>query len=167
WRPVATGAVGIQLLAVATWALVKGPAVAPDSSLPPWTRELANPIGLLPDAWGNTVDGLSGIAIQLPFLIVVVAVWRRLRDARGDTRRRMVSVLLAVVAFTLLVVVGRQVWPEGGDLLDLVGGGFLALTVTASVLRFRLGWVDRVVGRLTVFLVLATVLALGYAIVVA
>ena len=166
WRPWATVAVGLQVLAVAAWASLQGPAAAPDSSLPAWTREFANPVGLLPSGWGEPLQSWAEIAIQVPFLLVPVAVYGKLRGARGDTRRRVVSVLLAVVAFTLLVDVGRWLWPAGGDLLDIVAGGLLALTVTASVLRFRLGWVDRVVGRLTVFLVLATVLALGYALVV-
>lgn len=166
WRPVVAGAVGLQVLAVAAWALLQGPAAAPDSSLPTFARELANPVGLLSSGWGGPLQGWAEVAIQVPFVLVPVAVYVRLRGARGDTRRRVVSVLLAVLAFTLLVVVGRQVWPAGGDLLDIVAGGLLAGTVTASVLRFRLGWVDRVVGRVTVFLVLATVLALGYALVV-
>ncbi|KAB7743086.1 hypothetical protein GA707_15730 [Nostocoides sp. F2B08] len=166
WRPWATAAVGLQVLAVAAWASLQGPAAASDSSLPAWTGELANPVGLLPGGWGEPLQSWAEVAIQVPFLLVPVAVYGKLRGAHGDTRRRVVSVLLAVVTFTLLIVVGRWLWPAGGDLLDIVAGGLLALTVTASVLRFRLGWVDRVVGRLTVFLVLATVLALGYALVV-
>lgn len=166
WRPWVIAAVALQVLAVAAWGLVHGPAAAPDSSLPDWTRELANPVGLLPAAWGEPLQTWAELVIQVPFLLVPVAVYGRLRRAHGDTRRRVVSVLLSVLAFTLLVVGGRWLWPTGADLLDLAAGGFLALTVTASVLRFRLGWVDRVVGRVTVFLVLATVLALGYALVV-
>lgn len=166
WRPVVAGALGVQVLAVAAWALLLGPAVAPDSSLPAWTGELENPVGLLPTGWGEPLQNWAEVAIQMPFVLVPAAAYSKLQGARGDTRRRVVSVLLAVVAFTLLIVVGRQLWPAGSDLLDIVAGGFLASTVTASVLRFRLGWVDRIVGRVAVFLVLATVLALGYALVV-
>lgn len=166
WRWVLGAAVTLQVGVIVAWSLVQGPAAAADTSLPEWTRDLANPVGVLPQGWGAALEGPGAVLIQVPFLLVVAGVWQRLRGARGDTRRRTVTVLLAVLAFALLVVVGRQVWPAGGDLLDVLAGAFLAATVTASVLRIRLGWVDRVVGRLTVFLVLAAALTLGYAVLV-
>ena len=167
WGLLAGAVLGLQLLVVGAWALLGGPAAAPDSSLPDWTRTAPNPVGVLPAKWAGEFGRVAETVMQVPFLLVIGSVWSSLRSARGDMRRRIVSGLLAAFAFVLLVVIGRLVWPTGSDLLDVFGGALLAVTLTAGVLRRRLGLIDWLAGRVIVFLVLAVTLALAYALVVA
>ena len=85
WRAVVGGVVGVQCLALAAFATVRGPAAGPDSSLPAAALDVANPVGLLPASVGAAARGpghgaAAGAAAAVP---------RRLRRpvAPGRARR--------------------------------------------------------------------------------
>ena len=160
WRPVAGLVLGAQLLLVLAWCLVEGPAAAPDTSLSP-VGAFRNPVGVLPSSWGSIVVGLEWL-LQLPLLLGIVAVAVRLRRPADDERRRLVDVLAAAGAFTILIVVGRALWPAAADVLDVAGSALLAAALTSAILRRRVPGVDVVVHHAFVYAVLTALIALGY-----
>ncbi len=159
WRPVVLGIVVAQCATVAAWALVSGPAAAPDSELPLALKALENPLGILPAGLGEIVYGLDVLVLQLPLLLCPAAFALRLRRPKGDERARMGVILLAVTAFVLLVVVGRALWPAAAQVLDIAGAVLLATVLAAAVLRRWLGGVDVVVHHTVVFGLLTVVIA--------
>lgn len=165
WRPLAGLVLSAQLLLVLAWSLVAGPAAAPDTSLPS-VEEFRNPVGVLPPSWGSVVVDLEWL-LQLPLLLGIVAVAVRLRQPPDDERRRLVEVLAAAAAFTILVVIGRALWPAAADVLDVSGSALLAAALTSAILRRRLPGVDVVVYHTFVYAVLTALIALGYVAVVA
>ena len=162
WRPVAFVAITVQVLLVAAWSLVSGPAANPDST---WAIDPPNPVGALPSAWGPVLDGLDTWLLQVPLLLGVAAVAVRLR--RPSERSRLAGVLAAAVVFVLLVVAGRALWPAASDLFDIVGSALLATALTAAVLRRRLHEVDLVIHHSFVYSVLTGLIAIGYVAIVA
>jgi two-component system, NarL family, sensor kinase len=134
WRPAVGAVLGVQSAAVVAFATVQGPAAAPDTSLPASAREVANPVGLLPESVGPALDGLDALLLQLPLLLCLAAYGVRLRRAGTDERVRVVGVLLAASTFVLLVVVGHAFWPQMADTLDVLAAGLLAAQLTAAVL---------------------------------
>ena len=162
WRPVAAAALSVQVLLVAAWCLVSGPAAAPDST---WPIDPANPVGVLPASWGPVLDGLDTWLLQAPLLLGVAALVVRVR--RPAERSRLAGLLAAAVVFALLVVAGRALWPAAADLLDVVGSALLAAALTAAVLRKRLHEVDVVIHHAFVYSVLTALIAVGYVAVVA
>ncbi len=165
WRPVAWLVLGSQLLLVLVWCLVEGPAAAPDTSLSS-VEEFQNPLGVLPASWGSIVVDFEWL-LQLPLLLGIVAVAVRLRRPADDERRRLVDVLAAAAAFTVLIVVGRALWPAAADVLDVAGSALLAAALTSAILRRRVAGVDGVVQHTFVYAVLTALIALGYVGVVA
>ncbi len=164
WRPLVAAVVGAQAVLVLVWSFVRGSAAAPGST---WPSDPANPAGLLPAAWGDAIAGLDLWLLQAPLLLVLVAIVVRIRRGAGDERRRLVSVLVAMIVFVMLVVVGRLLWPWASDALDVVGTALLAVAITSAVLRRRMRDVDVVVGHAFVYSVLTAMIALGYVGVVA
>lgn len=164
WRPLAGLVLGAQLLLVLVWCLVEGPAAAPDTSLSQ-AGAFRNPIGVLPSSWGSIVVDLEWL-LQLPLLLGIVAVAVRLRRPPDDERRRLVDVLAAAAAFTILIVVGRALWPAAADVLDVAGSALLAAALTSAILRRRVPGVDMVVHHTFVYAVLTALIALGYVAVV-
>lgn len=162
WRPVAFAALSVQVLLVAAWSSLSGPAAAPDST---WSIDPANPVGVLPATWGPVLDDLDTWLLQVPLLLGVAAVVVRLR--RPTERSRLAGVLAAAVVFGLLVVAGRALWPAAADLLDVVGSALLAAALTAAVLRKRLHEVDVVIHHAFVYSMLTGLIAGGYVAVVA
>lgn len=158
WRPAVLVIVVAQSATVAAWALVSGPAAAPDSELPLALKALENPLGILPAGLAETVYGLD-VVLQLPLLLCPAAFAFRLRRPNGDERARIGVILLAVTAFVLLVVVGRALWPAAAQVLDIAGGVLLATVLAAAVLRRWLGGVDVVVHHTVVFALLTVVIA--------
>jgi two-component system, NarL family, sensor kinase len=162
WRPVALAAVAAQVLLVLAWSLVEGPAAAPGST---WPVDPANPVGVLPASWAETIEGLDGWLLQVPLLLGVAALVVRLRIP--SQRRRLAGVLAAAVLFGLLVVGGRALWPAISDLFDIAGSALLAVALTAAVLRRSLDQVDFVIQHALVYSVLTGLIAGGYVAVVA
>jgi signal transduction histidine kinase len=165
WRSPAGLVLSAQLLLVVVWCLVEGPAAAPDTSLSS-AGEVRNPVGVLPSSWGSIVADLEWL-LQLPLLLGIVAVAVRLRRPPDDERRRLVDVLAAAAAFTILVVVGRALWPTAADVLDVAASALLATALTSAILRRRLPGVDVVVHHAFVYAALTALIALGYVGVVA
>ena len=164
WRTLVAAAVGLQTALVVVWSIVRGPAAGPGST---WDVAPSSPVGLLPAAWGDALDGLDLWLLQAPLLLALVAIVIRIRRKEGDERRRLVSVLVATIVFVLLVVVGRLLWPWASDLLDVAGTALLAIAITSAVLRRHMHDVDVVVGHAFVYSVLTALIALGYVGVVA
>ena len=166
WRPVVGGVVVVQCTALAAFAMVRGPASGPDSSLPDLGRDAINPVGVLPPSVGDLMEGLDTVLLQVPLLLCLVAYVVRLGRAGPDERVRVVGTLLAASTFVLLVVVGHAWWPEVTDTLDVVAGALLAAQLTATVLGRRPRAVAAVVRQTFVYTVL-TVLVGGLAVLVA
>lgn len=164
WRPVVAATVAGQVVLVAAWALVRGPAAAPDSSWPAGVSELANPVGVLPASWGGSIAGLDWL-LQLSLLLCLPALVVRLRRARSEERARLVVVLLALGVFVTAVVGGRAVWPPAADLLDVTASLFLAAVLVSAVLKHRLDDVTVVVHHTFVYVTLALGIALLYVVV--
>ncbi|CCG03679.1 sensor histidine kinase [Blastococcus saxobsidens] len=137
WRPVVGAVVTLQCVAVGAFATVRGPAAAPDTSLPGYTLQLPNPVGVLPPGLAGRLDGLDTVLLQLPLLLGLVATVVRLRRAAAEERVRVVGVLLAASTFVLLVVIGHAWWPQLADAFDVLAGALLALQLTATVLGRR------------------------------
>lgn len=163
WRPVAAAVIAVQALGISVWALAEGPAAGPETGLAV-DPSLRNPVGVLPAAWGEALVGWDMWALQYPMLLAVPAIGVRLFGNRAaDQRERLVSVLAAVVAFVVLVVVGRWFLPPAAeDVLDVAGTALLAASLTAAVLRRRLREVELVVGTAFVYTVLTSLIAGAY-----
>lgn len=166
WRGLVGGVVGVQCLALAAFVTVRGPAAGPDSSLPAGVLDVANPVGVLPERWGQLLEGLDTVLLQVPLLLCLAAYVVRLRRAGPDERVRVVGTLLAASTFILLVVIGHAWWPEAADVLDVVAAALLAAQLTATVLGRRPRTVAAVVRQTFVYTVL-TVLVGGLAVLVA
>jgi two-component system NarL family sensor kinase len=137
WRPVVGAVVGVQCLAIAAFATVRGPAAGPGSTLPQRALEAANPAALLPSRVGELIEGLDTVLLQVPLLLSLVAYGVRLRGAPPEERARVVGTLLAASTFVLLVVFGHAWWPQVSDVLDVVAAALLAAALTAMVLGRR------------------------------
>ncbi len=165
WGWVAGLALALQTAIVVAWSLTSGPAVAPDSGLV-GVGHLPNPVGVLPAGTADVVTALEPVLQGLLLVAAPAVVWR-LRRGSAEDRRRLASVLGAVLVFALLVVVGRLVWPAVADLLDVVGCALLAAALTSAVLRRRLPGVEVVVGHALVYSALTVMVAGAYVLAVA
>ena len=166
WRPVVGAVVGVQCLALAAFATVRGPAAGPDSALPARALDVANPVGLLPESTGDLLEGLDTVLLQVPLLLCLIAYAVRLRGAAPDERARVVGTLLAASTFVLLVVLGHAWWPQATDVLDVAAAALLAAQLTATVLGRRPAAVAALVRQTFVYTVLTVVvggLAVGVA----
>ena len=155
WRPVVGVVVAAQCLLVTAFVLVRGPAAAPDTSLPPVASDVGNPVGLLPAGLTTTLDVVAVFLLQLPLLLCPVAYVVRLRRAAPPERARIVGVLLAASTMVVLVVLGHLWWPEAAEMLDVLAAAVLAAELTATVLGRRPRAVSAVVRQTFVHTVLA------------
>ena len=165
WGWAAGPALALQTAIVVAWSLTSGPAAAPDTEII-GVEHLLNPVGVLPPGTGDAVTALEPV-LQGLLIVAVPAVLWRLRRGSGEDRRRLASVLGAVLVFAVLVVVGRLVWPAVADLLDVLGCALLAAALTSAVLRRRLPGVEVVVGHALVYSVLTGLVAGAYVLAVA
>jgi signal transduction histidine kinase len=117
---------------------------------------------VLPEGWARTAADLEWL-LQVPLLLVLVAVALRLLRADADERTQVMSLLLAMGVFVVAVVAGRAVWPPVADLLDVVAAAFLAVVLVSAVLRRRLAGVAVVVSHSFVYALLVLLVAGGYA----
>jgi two-component system, NarL family, sensor kinase len=137
WRPWVGAVVAVQCLTLVAFTLVEGPVTGPDSSLPAYVHEVANPLGVLPASVGQWLDGVDVVLLQLPLLLCLLAYVVRLRRAGPGERVRVVGVLLAASTFVLLVVLGHAWWPQAAEVFDVVAAALLAAQLTATVLGRR------------------------------
>ena len=155
WRPVVGAVVAAQCLLVTAFLLVRGPAAAPDTSLPPVASDVRNPVGILPGQLSPALDVGAWFLLQLPLLVCLVAYVVRLRGAAPPERARIVGVLLAASTMVVLVVLGHLWWPEAAEALDVLAAAVLAAELTATVLGRRPRAVSSVVRQTFVHTVLA------------
>ena len=165
WRWPALLAVGAQVAVVIAWSTAAGPAAAPDGDLT-GAAHLANPVGILPPAAADVATSLEPVLQGLLLLAVPAVGWRVLRGAPGE-RRRVATLLAAVVVFAVLVVLGRMLWPAAADVLDVIGCALLAAALTSAVLTRRLPGVDVVIGHAVVYALLTALVAGVYVLAVA
>lgn len=121
WRPVAVAVVVAQVGVVTVWSLVSG------------TRAEPNPIGVLPASWERPVDTVGDWTLQLPLLVVLMAIVVRLR--RQPDRGRLAGVVGGAAVFAVLALAGRLAWPSAADSLDVVGAMVLGAGLTATLVR--------------------------------
>ncbi|MEA2125855.1 MAG: hypothetical protein QOI80_2637, partial [Solirubrobacteraceae bacterium] len=162
WRPVAVGVLGLQVTLIVGWCLLQGNAAAPDSTHPVTGQ---NPIGLLPETWTGALDSAALPVLMGPYLLIVWAVVVRVRRATGDERRRMVSMLGAVVLFAFALFVSEAAEgssPVAADAIDVVGALVLGAGLAAAVLRRRMHEVDVVIHHGLVYGVLTLMIAGAY-----
>jgi hypothetical protein len=162
WRRWLAVAAVAPVVATAAW--LPQPFIAP-------YREVANPLAvpglaevLLAPAWaGLAVTGLS----------IPVGAWSllaRFRRAVGVERQQLrwlaltaAVVAVAVLAIAVLLAVGREA-PVRWIYAACVG--LLPLATAASILRYRLYDLDRIISRTLAWALLTLLLGLGYATVV-
>jgi signal transduction histidine kinase len=162
WRPVAAGIVAAQVLLVTAYAFASGPGSASDTSFPTAVRGLQNPVGVLPGGVEDVAEALEPWLLTAPSLVVLAAIAVRLRRGDADERLRLGEVLLAAGTFVILSVLGHSLWPAAADVLDVIGGVLLGVSITVAVLRQRLGRLDVVLHHSFVYAVLTAIIALGY-----
>ncbi|MFK5644933.1 sensor histidine kinase [Ornithinimicrobium sp. LYQ121] len=160
WRPVVTVVLGAQLALISAWALLRGPAPAPDTELPGWTASLTNPVGVLPSAWTGVVTTLEPWLLTGPLVLAAGAIAHRISRGWGDERRRLTDVLAAAMVFLLCVVVGQWVWPAASGVLDVAGAALLAGSLVSAVLRRHMRRAAIVVGHALVYSTLSALAAL-------
>ncbi|WP_281271127.1 helix-turn-helix transcriptional regulator [Nocardioides silvaticus] len=130
WRPLLATVLGMQGLMILVWCLLDGPAANPDSD---WQVDPDNPVGVLPHSWEEPLAVVDDWVLQVPFVLVLVALAVRLRQP--EAREQMRMLLLATAAFVLLVVLGHALWPAAADVLDLLGAVLLGVGFGATLLR--------------------------------
>ncbi|MDQ3735425.1 MAG: histidine kinase [Actinomycetota bacterium] len=162
WRPVATVVVGAQALLITAYSLTTGTAAGEDTSSPAEVRGLQNPVGILPADVADATAALEPWLLQMPLLLPLASIGVRLWRGHADERLRLGEVLLAGVIFVILSVLGHALWPSAANVLDVLGGVLLGVSITVAVLRRRLGGLDVVLHHSFVYAVLTALIALGY-----
>jgi hypothetical protein len=156
WARVATVAPALTMI---------GFAVQPDPLAPEY---LGNPLAVPPLAPGLLVAALAGMAVTgLGLLVGAGSLLLRFRRARGVERLQLRWLALAAACAAVLLLVGLV---AGILALDPVVLASLALCLAllplaagASILRYRLYDLDRIVSRTVAYGLLTLVLGLGYA----
>lgn len=159
WRPVAVAVLVLQVVLICGWCLLEGSAATPDSA---YRVPGENPIGVLPETWTGAIDSAAFPILVGPYLLLLWAIVLRVRGAVGEERRRLVSVLGAVVLFAFSQFLSEAA--EGysrvvADGLDVVGASVLGAGLTAAVLRRRMHEVDVVIHHGLVYGLLTLTIA--------
>jgi hypothetical protein len=154
-----------RVAAVAPAVTVAGFAVQPDPLAPEY---LGNPLAVPALAPGLLVAALAGMAVTgLGLLVGAGSLVLRFRRARGVERLQLRWLALAAACAAALLLVGLV---AGILALDPVVLASLALCLAllplaagASILRYRLYDLDRIISRTLAYGLLTLVLGLGYA----
>jgi hypothetical protein len=159
WRWLARVAAAAPLLALAS--LVPQPLEEPFQSV-------ANPLAMPSLAAPQLV--VAVVTIVAALLPIVVGAWSlavRLRRARGVERQqlRWLALAAALVAMGVLAIAGLAVAGIEAPLGWLFGGcvALLPLAAGASVLRYRLYDLDRIISRTLAYGLLTVLLGSAYA----
>jgi signal transduction histidine kinase len=150
WRPVAAWVVFLQVTLITAFSLVEVDA---------------NPIGVVPASWKAPIDAAAFPILMGPILLLVGAIALRVRRAAGDERRRLVSMLGAVVLFAIALFLSdaaEAYSPVAGDAIDVLGALVLGAGLTAAVLRRRMHDVDVVIHHGLVYGLLTLAIAAVY-----
>jgi hypothetical protein len=145
-----------------------GFAVQPDPLAPEW---YGNPLAVPSLARVLLVPALAGVAVVAVSLPVAAgSLVVRFRRARGVERLQLRWLALAAACASLLLLVGLVAGGLGQDPVVLASLSLclalLPLAAGASILRYRLYDLDRIVSRTVAWAVLTVLLGLGYAAVV-
>ncbi len=133
-----------------------------------------NPLGFGPAWVGPVVDGAI-VVLPVGALIGVATLFVRFRQSHGVERAQLVM-FLAGAGFVLgLMAIISPIFGEylGQDVFDVITGvvvilGLWALpvAVVAAILRYRLYAIDRIVSRSVTYVVVVSVLAVFYVLLV-
>jgi hypothetical protein len=157
-----------RVAAAAPVVVVVGFAVQPDPLAPEW---YGNPLAvpalagvLLPAALA------AGVVVALSLLVGAGSLVRRFRRARGVERLQLRWLALAAALASLLLLVALVAGGFGQDPVVLASASLcltlLPLATGASILRYRLYDLDRIISRTVAWTLLTVLLGLGYAAVV-
>jgi hypothetical protein len=153
--------------AAALWLL--GSIVDP-APLRPEYPEVSNPLGM-PALSGPLAALVLAALIVLASLVVgAVSLLLRFRRARGVERLQLRWLVwgAAIAAMALLVAVMALILLEDFELLTValgISAAVLPLSTGASILRYRLYDLDRIISRTLAYGLLTVLLAGGYAVV--
>ena len=164
WRVLAIASTAAMVLWFAT------SLVWPDPLGPPF-ESVRSPLALGADVLDplrivrDTLGALSGVG----FVLGGVSLLVRFHRARGDERRRLLWLAIAVVPLPAFVLLAFYASPDHPLLLSVAIGGFMALVPIAaglSIARYHLYDVERILSRAVAYLLVSTLLALTFATVV-
>jgi hypothetical protein len=154
------------------WVTAAAPLVTLVSSallpFPRPYRSVANPLAV--PALAGPLLAVAGVALLVTSLTILVAAWSlvvRFRRARGVERQqlRWVALAAALTAAAVLgiVVVSATGLEAASDWLLGVCMALLPLAIGASILRYRLYDLDRIISRTLAYALLTVLLGGGYA----
>jgi hypothetical protein len=162
WRWWAWLAAVAPVIFTVAW-LLGSPVIDPDSAL----KSVPNPLSI---AWLSkplqAVYAQAAPATTITLVVAAVSLPLRFRRARGIERQRLrwlsLAAALAPLAVLLTaagIITGREVLANWAAGLYLA---LLPLTIWASIVRYRLYDLDRIISRTLAYSLLTVLLALGY-----
>jgi hypothetical protein len=154
-----------RVAAAAPVVTMVGFAVQPDPLAPDW---YGNPLAVPALARVLLVPALAGIAVvALSLLVAAGSLVVRFRRARGVERLQLRWLALAAACASVLLVVALVAGGLGRDPVVLASLALclalLPLATGASILRYRLYDLDRIISRTVAWTLLTVLLGLGYA----
>lgn len=164
WRLVAVGSTVAMMVWFALSLVWPEPLGAPyDTVTSPWALGDTTTPALR--AVRFTLGIVSGVGLVLAGVSLLV----RFRRSRGDERRRLLWMAVAVVPLPAFVALAFYASPDHPVLLSIAIGGFMGLLPIAaglSVARYHLYDVDQILGRAVAYLLASAVLGLTFVLVV-
>jgi hypothetical protein len=153
--------IGRAILMVGVWAsigFVLDPTPLSDTGL-------ANPMGGMSSPVLRVITSDAGFAFVVVLAVSgVISLILRLRRSSGIERLQFRWLLLGSSLFVLISAVG-QVLPEDsvGELLWLLGGSAIPISIGVAVVRYRLYEIDRLVSRTVSYAIVIALLAVVFA----
>jgi hypothetical protein len=151
---------GRGLIAVGSLAMV-GFVLSP---VPLTDTGLENPLGVELSSALNFITGDAGFLFVLGLAaIAILSLILRRRRSTGFERQQYRWLLLGASLFVLISAAG-QVMPEDSvfELLWLVGGSAIPISIGVAVVRYRLFEIDRVISRTVGYVLVVGVLGLVF-----
>jgi hypothetical protein len=148
---------GRAVIALAVWAMIGfaiSPATLTDTGL---ENPLAQP----------SLSGLAVIATDSGFFLVIalglaaiIGLFIRFARSIGVERQQFRWLIFGASAFVLISAAG-QFLPEGsaGELIWLLGGGAIPISIGVAVARYRLYEIDRIISRTVGYVLVIGLLA--------
>jgi hypothetical protein len=165
WRWWAWVAAALPLAFLVSWVL-GAPVLDPDS--PSGLGSVANPFAIPALAAPlQAVYGTTSPATALTMIVAAGSLVLRFRRARGTERQQLRWLALAAALAPLAVLVtAAGILTEQPSVANVAAGLYLALlplAIGASIARYRLYDLDRIVSRTLAYGLLTLLLGLGYA----
>ena len=164
WRAVAVGASVAMVLWFASslvWPYHLDPPF--DGLRSPWALDESTGDVL------RVVRNALGVVCGGGFVLGGASLLVRFRRSRGDERRRLLWLAIAVVPLPAFVLLAFYASPDHPVLLSVAVGGFMTLVPIAaglSIARYHLYDVERILSRAVAYLLVSTLLALTFVTVV-